>query len=674
MDQERADQRAAELRETLSYHSYRYYVLGRPVVSDGEYDTLMDELRTIEAQFPELITPDSPTQRVGAEPAEGFVKVEHPAPILSLDKATSREELHAWHTRISKLLPLDAPPLTYTVEPKFDGITVVLHYHKGVLVLGATRGNGQVGEDITANLRTVRALPLRLPAVPEGPEPPATLVVRGEALILLEDFERLNERLIEAGESPFANPRNAVAGSLRQLDPEITAERPIFLYAYQIVVADEPLPQSQWEAVQYLKALGFAVADDVNRHFEDLEAVADYCAEMTERRNTLPYEADGLVVKINDLDTQTALGVVGGRPRGAVAYKFPPQEATTRLREIAFTVGRTGVITPGALLEPVPIGGVTVSRASLHNFDLVRERDIRVGDRVIVHRAGDVIPYVVGPITDVRDGNERPIEPPEVCPSCGEPVAHEESEVAYLCINSACPEQRVQRLTYFAHVMDVEGLGERTAIQLVEADYIEDPADLYRLTKEELLTLEGFADKKADNLLASIESSKERPLAHSLAALGIRGVGRTVAETLVAAFPSLDTLAQVSEEALAEVEGIGPITAGNIGAWFERPRNRQMVEKLREAGVHLEAEQRTAPTPAGPLTGMTFVITGTLTRPRSEVQAWIEAQGGRVTGSVSGKTNYLLIGEAPGGSKFRKAQQLEVPMITEEELTALVEE
>ncbi len=673
MDQERVRQRVAELREDLGYHSYRYYVLGRPVISDGEYDTLMDELRTIEAQFPELITPNSPTQRVGAEPAEGFVKVQHPAPILSLDKATRREELYAWHTRISKLLPLDAPPLTYTVEPKFDGITVVLHYHEGVLVLGATRGNGQVGEDITGNLRTVRALPLRLPALPGGPAPPSTLVVRGEALILLEDFERLNERLLEAGDSPFANPRNAVAGSLRQLDPEVTAERPIFLYAYQIVVADEPLPPTQWESVQYLKALGFAVADDVNRHFEDLGAVADYCEKMMERRNTLPYEADGLVVKINDLDTQTALGVVGGRPRGAVAYKFPPQEATTRLLDIVFTVGRTGVITPGALLEPVPIGGVMVSRASLHNFDLVRERDIRIGDRVIVHRAGDVIPYVVGPITDARDGDERPIEPPELCPSCGEPLAHGAGEVAYLCINSACPEQRVQRLIYFAHVMDVEGLGERTAIQLVKAGYIKDPADLYTLTKEELLTLEGFADKKAVNLLASIEGSRERPLARVLAALGIRGVGSTVAEVLVDAFPSLDTLAQATEEELATVEGLGPITAGNIGAWFEHARNQQLVEKLRAAGVRLEAEPRTGAPAPGPLTGMTFVITGTLSRPREEVKAWIEEQGGKVTGSVSGKTNYLVTGEAPGGSKFRKAQQLDVPMISEEELAALAE-
>ncbi len=669
---EETRQRAQKLREKLNYHNYRYYVLNRPLVSDAEYDAMMDELREIEAQYPDLITPDSPTQRVGSEPEEGFVKVEHPVPILSLNKANAREELFAWRERIAKLLPADGPPLAYTVEPKFDGLTVVLHYDDGLLTLGATRGNGQIGEDVTRNLRTIRALPLRISRTPDGPKPPARLVVRGEALILLEDFAALNERMRENEEEPFANPRNAAAGSLRQLDPSVTAQRPLFLYAYQIVDADGAVPETQWETLAYLEALGFPVAKDVNRRFETLKAVANYCETMTQRRDTLPYEADGLVVKIDRHATRETLGTVGGRPRGAIAFKFPPQEATTDLLDVEFTVGRTGIITPGAVLEPVEIAGVTISHASLHNFDQVQERDIRIGDRVIVHRAGDVIPYVVGPVKDLRDGSERPITPPESCPSCGEPLVHTEGEVAYFCVNTACPAQRVQRLLYFAHVMDIDGLGERTSEQLVSAGLVEDPADLYDLDKETLLTLEGFADKKADNLLASIEGSKEQTLSRVLASLGIRGVGGTVAELFAETFGSLDTLADASEEEMASIEGIGPKIANSVRTWFTHERNQGMVEKLRRAGVRLEASAEELAPAAGPLEGKTFVITGTLSQPRKEIQAWIESQGGKVTGSVSGNTDYLVIGENPGGSKYRKAQQLKTPMIDETGLYELV--
>ncbi len=668
--------RAAKLREEINYHNYRYHTLDSPLISDAQFDALVDELRALEIAHPELITPDSPTQRIGGAPAEGFAKVEHPAPILSLDKASSRAELLAWHTRISKLLSEDVPPLAYTVEPKFDGLTVVLHYRQGQLVLGATRGDGLVGEDITANLRTVKTLPLRIPVDPDGPQPPPYLVVRGEVLILLKDFDALNTRLIEAGESPFANPRNAAAGSLRQLDPAITARRPLHLYAYSIVTADGPVPETQQETLAYLRALGFAQPDEI-AFFQGgagdrrLDAVADYCEQMIARRNTLPYEADGLVIKIDDLATQAALGVVGGRPRGAVAYKFPAQEATTTLVDVEFSVGRTGVITPTALLDPVPIAGVTVSRASLHNFDFIAERDIRIGDRVLVKRAGDVIPYVEGPVVDVRDGSQRIIEPPGVCPACGDPIVHPEGEIAYYCINAACPAQLVQKLTYFTHVLDIEGLGERTAVQLVEQRLVEDPADLYFLTKEALLMLEGFADKKADNLLNAIAQAKDRPFDRVLAALGIRGVGVTVAQVLAEAFPTLGALAEAPAEVIASVEGIGPITAQNILTWFAHVHNRAMVEKLRQAGLKLAAESKAVVVGEQPLADLTFVITGALSRPRDDVKAWIASLGGKVAGSVSQKTSYLVVGADPGGSKYNRAQELNTPLLTEEQLYAL---
>ncbi len=673
MELEEAKRRIEALRREIDYHNYRYYVLARPVISDAEYDALMDELRALEAQFPQFITPDSPTQRVGSRPAEGFRKVRHPVPVLSLDKVTNREELFAWHRRIRKLLPEEHPPLAYVVEPKFDGLTVVLHYEEGRFVLGATRGNGEEGEDVTANLRTVRTVPLHVPLALQGPKPPARLVVRGEILMRIEDFEALNRRLVGDGEPPFANPRNAAAGSLRQLDPQVTAERPLFLYAYQILLAKGgEVPATQWETLHYLKALGFPIADAVIRRYETLDAVAERCEAMAEIRHTLPYEIDGMVIKIDDLATQASLGMVGGRPRGAIAYKFPPQEATTDLLDVEFSVGRTGVITPTAILAPVRIGGVTVRRATLHNFDFIRERDIRIGDRVIVRRAGDVIPYIVGPIPDLRDGDERPIEPPDRCPACEEPILHPEGEVAYFCVNAACPAQRVQRLIYFARTMEIDGLGERTAEQLVERGLVEDPADLYFLKEEALLELEGFAEKKAQKLLEAISASRERPLAQVIAALGIRGVGVTVAQLLAEHFHSLDALAAADEESLAAIEGLGPITARSIRAWFASEHNRRMVEKLRKAGVRLAEQPPTAEPVARPLEGLTFVITGTLSRPRDEVKARLMALGAKVTNSVSRRTDYLIVGAEPGGTKMRKAEQLGVPTLSEEELEALI--
>jgi DNA ligase (NAD+) len=673
MSLEEARHRADWLREEINLHSHRYFVLDSPLISDAQFDLLVDELREIEHQYPELITPDSPTQRVQGQPAAGFAKVAHPAPILSLDKVTNREQIFAWYSRISKLLPSTDTPLSYVVEPKLDGLTVVLHYDHGRFVLGATRGDGQVGEDITGNLRTLPTLPLRIPVSSEGPEPPARLVVRGEVLILIDDFASLNQRLISEGETPFANPRNAAAGSLRQLDARITAQRPLRLFVYSVVEKEGRAPATQHETLSYLEALGFPVTVET-RSFESLEDVADHCEAMDEQRNTLPYETDGLVIKIDDLTTAESLGAVGGRPRGSVAYKFPAQEAITRLEAVEFTLGRTGIITPAAILEPVPIAGVVVSRASLHNFDAVVERDIRVGDRVVVKRAGDVIPYVTGPVVAARDGSEREIGPPTTCPSCGEPVSHPEGEVAYYCINVACPAQLVQKVTYFAAVMDIEGIGERTALQLVDQGLVQDPVDLYNLRKEALLELEGFADRKADNLLSAIEASKTQSFTRLLAALGIRGVGGTVAALLTDAFPSLDALLSATTEEIAAVAGLGPITAQNVVDWFSLPRHQALVQKLRQAGLTLAAPVATAPgVEPQPLDGMTFVITGTLTRPREEIQQWIEAQGGKVTGSVSAKTDYLVIGENPGGSKFRRAQQLGTPMLGEDELGQLAQ-
>lgn len=665
MDKQVARKRAETLRESINYHNYRYYVLNSPVVSDAAYDALMDELREIEAEFPKFITPSSPTQRVGAKPAEGFQKVTHPAPILSLDKVTDREEIFQWKARIEKLLPEDVPPLGYVVEPKFDGLTVVLHYREGVFELGATRGDGEIGEDITNNLKTVNTLPLKIPADPEGPTPPPFLVVRGEILILLDTFEALNQRLTEADLPTFANPRNAAAGSLRQLDPNVTAERPLFLYAYSIVASEGQVPETQRETLALLKDLGFA-QPEIGGYFESLDEVADYCERMVEERASFPYEADGLVIKIDHLPTRQALGSVGGRPRGAVAFKFPAQEVTTQLQDVEFSVGRTGVITPTALLDPVTIAGVTVSRASLHNFDFIEERDIRVGDRVIVKRAGDVIPYVTGPIKDMRRGEEREIYPPNHCPSCGEPVQHPEGEIAYYCINSACPDQRVQRLIYFAQRLDIEGLGERTAAQLVEQDLIHDPADLYTLKVEDLLALEGFADKKAENLLAAIESSKDQSFADVLAALGIRGVGSAIAELLVDTFGSLSELMAATEEDIASVEGLGPITAENVLAWLSRPHNQALIEKLKDARIQLKAQAHKAePSRLQPFEGLTFVITGTLSQSRAQISAWIESLGGHVTSSVSGRTDYLIAGENPGRSKQSKAESLGTPILTE---------
>lgn len=663
-DREAIRQRIEALRREIEFHNYRYYVLDSPVISDGEYDRLYRSLVELEAAYPEFASPDSPTRRVGGEPMDRFERVAHPAPILSLDNAFSSEDLRAWRERILRLLPPDTA-LSYTVEPKIDGLTVVLHYREGRFVLGATRGDGEIGEDITANLRTVRTLPLRIPITGDMPVPPY-LVVRGEAYIAIADFERMNRRLAEAGEKTFANPRNAAAGTLRQLDPRVVASRPLNLWCYAIVAAEGETPTSQWTVLEYLQALGFPVVHERAR-FDDFEEMVRYCESWESRRDTLPFEADGLVIKIDDLRIQEQLGVVGRAPRGAIALKFPAREATTRLLDIGVNVGRTGVLTPYAVLEPVELAGATIRKATLHNFDYIREKDIRIGDRILIKRSGDVIPYVVGPIPDMRDGSERPFEMPRQCPSCGGPVVQPTDEVAVYCLNPACPAQRVRRIEYWAGrgQMDIAGLGPRQAELLVREGLVHDVADLYRLRPEDLLRLEGFAERATANLLGAIAASKERPLARLIAALGIRRVGSTVAEVLVQHYPSVEALAKATLEELQAIPGIGPFTAQAIVEWFADERNRALLEKLRQVGVRM-AEEAAAPSGPQTLAGRTFVITGTLsTMTREEAKAFIEAHGGAVTDSVSRKTDFLVVGADPGGTKYRRAQELNIAMIDE---------
>ncbi len=667
-------QRIEELREQIRYHSYRYYVLDDPVISDDAYDALYRELQELEAAHPELITPDSPTQRVGGVVREEFTAVVHPSPMLSLQNAFNPEELRAWRDRFLRLLPADFPEPAYVVEPKIDGLTVVLHYTAGTFTLGATRGDGIHGEDITPNLRTVKALPLHIPVTRDkGLRAPARLVVRGEAYMPIDAFEAFNREQEALGKKTYANPRNTAAGSLRVLDSSITASRPLSLFCYQVVELEGgPTLRSQWEALDYLRKLGFPVSN-LNRRFTDLEAVVDYVVAWEKVRHTLNFETDGLVIKIDDFATQERLGAVGNAPRWAVAYKYPAPEAVTRLKRIVVNVGRTGSLNPAAELEPVRIGGVTVSNATLHNADYVAERDIREGDMVVVKRAGEVIPQVLGPVLELRPPGTQPWRMPDRCPVCNEPVEHPEGEVAYYCVNAACPAQLVRSVEHFVSrgAMDIEGFGIRQAEMFVELGLLHDVADIYYLRAEQLLPLEGFAEKKVSNLLAAIEASKTRGPARLLTALGIRGVGSTVAETLIDHYGSIEALAAASVEELQQIPGIGPKLAESIADWFSRETNRRVLEKLKAAGVRTEAEKAKAAGPK-PLAGLTFVITGTLpTMSREQATEFIQAHGGKVAGSVSSKTDYLLAGEK-AGSKLDKAQKLGVPVIDEDALRAMV--
>ncbi|MBN1201423.1 MAG: NAD-dependent DNA ligase LigA [Anaerolineae bacterium] len=665
--------RAEDLRRQLHEHIYRYYVLNAPVITDGEYDALFHELAAIEAKHPELQTPDSPTQRVSSDLQTDLPKVEHTAPILSLGNAFGADDVRGWRERIGRLLPENFA-LDYVVEPKFDGLTVVLTYTDGLLTLGATRGNGDIGDEITPNVRTIHTVPLRIPVSPDGPPAPRRLVVRGEVLFLKQDFEELNRRMAEEGQPLFVNARNTASGALKQKDARVTASRPLTMYCYAIVDADGNVPGTQWGTLDYLRRLGFLTADGVIRQFDDLEAMIAYVEGFEDRRHDLPYEIDGLVIKVNDHVIYDDLGVVGKDPRGAIAFKFPAEEVSTTLLDVVANVGRTGVLTPTAVLEPVFVSGVTVRQASLHNYDLIEEKDIRIGDTVIVKRSGEVIPYVVGPVIAARTGDERTIQPPETCPACDSPVERDEDEVAYYCTNPACPERVARNIEYFVSrgAMDIEGLGERGVRLLLSEGLIHDEADLFTLAAETLLPLEGFAEKKVQNLLTSVQAAKERPLARLLGALGIRGVGTTVAGMLVQQYHTLDALATATVEDLEAIEGLGPHTADAVVEWFATPRNRALIDKFRAAGVRLAEELGTEKTASNALAGLTFVLTGMLpTLQRNEAKALIEKHGGKVTGSVSRKTSYVIVGEAPG-SKLAKAQQLGVSLLDEDGLLAMI--
>ncbi len=664
-------QEIEELRRQINYHSYLYNTLDQPEISDYDYDLLFNRLKELEALHPDLVTPDSPTQRVGSKLSEKFRKVKHPAPILSLANGFGPQATLDWYERIARIDPR-VKDAHFVLEPKLDGLTVVIHYQNGLLTLAATRGDGLVGEDVTENIRTIATVPLRIPVVGDA-RAPDEIVFRGEVFITKSDFARLNQEIEAKGQKPYLNPRNTAAGSLRQLDPAITASRPLRLYLYQIVSSTDPLPVSQSATLDYIANLGLPV-NPLYWHADSIEEVIRICEEQGLKRHGWDFDADGIVIKIDDKDLFESLGVAGKDPRGSLAYKYPGEEVETKLLDIQINVGRTGVLTPSALLEAVNIGGVVVRQATLHNFDFIAEKDIRVGDHVLLKRAGEVIPYIVASLPDKRDGSQVPYIPPTVCPSCGAPVEKDEGTVAYYCINASCPAQLSRNIEHFASrgAMDIIGLGEKIVQQLVNAGLIHNAADLYRLKESDLLALDKFGPKKAQNLVESIQVSKAQSLTRFIIALGIRGVGEVAAEKLSEAFHDLDTLSETSLEELQIVDGVGEIIARDIHAWFAEADNKDLLQAFRQIGlwpVSAASQEKKEQT----LEGLSFVITGSLpSLSREQAEELIKDHGGKVVGSVSKKTNYLLLGESPG-SKHVKALQLGIPMLSESDLQEMIE-
>lgn len=662
-----------DLRGQIRYHNYLYNTLDRPEISDYEFDLLYKRLQEIEAAHPELITPDSPTQKVGASPSERFRKISHPVPVLSLGNGFGPDETMEWYNRLVRM-DAEVEKTDFLLEPKLDGLTVVLHYVNGVFTLGATRGDGLVGEDITNNLRTIPSLPLHIP-VRSGITAPERIVFRGEALILKDDFEKLNTELEAKGEKTYLNPRNTAAGSLRQLDPSVTAKRPLKLFIYQILESTEPQPETQAAVLDYIASLGLPV-NTIRWHAESIQKAIKICEGQATERHQWPFEADGIVIKINDQNLSKRLGFIGKDARGAVAYKYPGEEVETVLLDIQNNVGRTGVITPLALLKPVMIGGVLVKQATLHNFDFIAEKDIRVGDHVLVKRAGEVIPYIMASLPEKRDGTQLPYAPPKVCPGCATELVKDPEAVAWYCENINCPAQLNRAIENYASraAMDIAGLGEKIVVQLTEAGLIKSIADLYSLKKDDLLKLEKFGELKASNLLKAIEESKTQSLNRLIIGLGINGIGEKSARDLAKHFKSLDALAQANLEELQNISGIGPNTAQSIVHWFSQIQNQETLKRLKSYDLWPIIQDLPETTQANKaLEGLTFVITGTLpTMSRDEAKDLIESNGGKTSGSVSKKTNYVLVG-TEAGSKLQKALDLGIPTISEQELKNMLQ-
>lgn len=665
MDREQAAQRHTELSSTLHRHSYLYYALDRPEISDAEYDRLHNELLSLEHAYPELVTSDSPSQRVGSLPLDKFPPLRHTVPMLSLDNARNEAELHDFDVRVRKEGNLSGP-VEYVCEVKLDGLAVELIYEDGLLINGATRGDGVVGEQIIENLRTIPAIPLRLCG-----HYPQLLEVRGEVYIDKTAFQRWNRELEENGSPTFANPRNAAAGSLRQLDSRITAKRPLTIFCYGLGASDGAIAATHFDTLQQLRDFGLRVNLTETRRVRGPEEVIACYQELLARRELLPYEIDGMVVKVNDLALQRDLGEKSRSPRWAIAFKFPPRQASTRVADIQLQVGRTGAITPVAILDPVEVSGVIVSRASLHNWDEIARLDVRIGDQVIVERAGDVIPDIVQVLVEMRNGHEKCVPLPEQCPECSAPVTRLEGEVIPRCMGLDCPAQLKESLIHFAsrHAMDIDGLGERYIDQLLALGLVKSVADLYRLSRADLFRFERMGEKLAENLLAAIEQSKTRPLPRLLFGLGIRHVGVHLAKVLAQQFGSLPALERATFDELRAIHEVGPQVAQSVINFFASPRNREILDQLLATGVTPREENKRS---GGPLAGKTFVFTGALIRfGRKEAQELVERHGGRASGSVSKKTDYVVAGN-DAGSKLDKARELGVAVLSEEEFEQLL--
>lgn len=660
MNKKEAKKRIKKLRDEINYHNFKYYVENNPVISDYEFDQLLKELESLETQFPDLVTPDSPTQRVGGEPLEGFTTVEHKKTMLSLDNTYTYDELREFDKRVKK----NVEDAHYVVEPKIDGTGVALLYEKGVLVRGATRGDGVRGDDITSNLKTIPSIPLRL-----REKTLKNVEVRGEVYFPLKGFRKYNRKQAEKGEAVFANPRNAAAGSLRQLDPKIVASRPLDIFIYTISFSEKDFLTHE-KAIKVLQKAGFRV-NPLIKKVENMEEVIRYCEELEKKRETLDYEIDGAVIKVNSLAKQKELGETTKHPRWAIAYKFAAKQATTKLKDIVIQVGRTGTLTPVAILDPVPVGGVTVSRATLHNFDELKRKDVKIGDSVLVERSGDVIPQVVKSVKEKRTGNEKARRVPKKCPICGSKIVHIEDEVAVRCPNRMCPARLKWRIKYYASrdAMDIDHLGESTIDKLIENDLIDNIADLYNLKKEDILTLEGFKEKSAQNLLDSIKESKNQSLSRLIYGLGIRHVGKYAAQLLASQYNSIDKLAKVDIEELKEIHGLGDKTAEAIGTFFATEENIELINKLKNIGIKTHEVVRTEDMP---LKGKKFVFTGGLqSLSRPDASDVVKQKGGIVSSSVSKDTDYVIVGEKPG-SKYEKAKKMGLTILNEEEFRKLV--